>query len=263
MIGMKSVTVSRITVMALILLLVFGSSGVAFASIAPAQDDDTTERVVSCSIPAIDIDHLGPKATATADQFESVIDHPSTTLADQLSRDGTTVPPLWTVLLRYSRHDDSDPLENEVRSRVYDVIEQSPGTYISEVSEQVSATRSTVRYHVRILEEEGLIVGDADGGKHRFYPVGSDDPALEAAMNDNATARVLDSISRLEPAAVSVLADDLDRAPGTVSYHLDRLAEDGLIKQERAGNSVVTSLADGIRIDATPAETELTPTNAD
>ncbi len=262
MIGTKSVTVSRITVMTLVLLLVLGSSGIALASIAPAQDDDTTERMGSCTLPTLDIEHFGPKTVTTDDRVGSVIDQPSL-LVHELSGNGNTVPPLWTVLLRYSRYDNSDPLENDVRSRVYGIIEQSPGTYISEVSEQVSASRSTVRYHVRILEDEGLIVGDADGGKHRFYPGGSDDPALEAAMNDDATARVLDSIARLEPAAVSALAEDLDRAPGTVSYHLDRLAEDDLIEQERAGNSVVTSLADGIKIDATLGETELAPTNAD
>lgn len=264
MIEMKSVTVSRITIVMLILVLVLGSSGVALASIAPAQEDDTTEYTIgSCSLPTIDIDHFDSNTVVTGDQFESVIDQPSTTLIQELSERGTSIPPLWAVLLRYSRHDSSDPLKNEVRSQVYSVIEQSPGTYISEVSEQVSASRSTVRYHVRILEDEGLIDGDADRGKHRFYPTGSDDPALAAAMNDDATARVLDSIARLEPAAVSAIAEDLDRAPGTVSYHLDRLAEDDLIEQERTGNSVVTSLADGIRINATPSKTELTPANAD
>lgn len=266
MIGNKSIT-ARITIVMIVFLLVLGSSGIALASIVPAQEDDTTDHTLgSCSIPSIEIDHLGSSGAGTGDQFQfkSVIDQSSTDFIQQLSDRGNGVaPPLWVVLLRYSRYDDSDPLDNEVRSRVYGVIEQSPGTYISEVSEQVSASRSTVRYHVRILEDEGLIVGDADRGKHRFYPTGSDDPALAAAMNDDATARVLDSIARLEPATVSALAEDLDRAPGTVSYHLDRLADDGLIEQERIGNSVVTRLADGIRIDATTSETELTPANAD
>lgn len=251
----------------LVLLLVLGSSGVALASIVSPQEDDTTENTIgSCSLPPIDLGQFDSNVAVPGDQFQFglVIDqNSSTTFIQELSERASNVPPLWTILLRYSRYDDSDPLENEVRSQVYNVIEQSPGTYISEVSEQISASRSTVRYHVRILEDEGLIVGDADRGKHRFYPAGNDDPALAAAMNDDATARVLDSIARLEPTGVSAIAEDLDRAPGTVSYHLDRLAEDGLIQQERTGNAVVTSLADGIRINTTPSETELTPTNAD
>src|SRR5699024_10391006 len=117
-------------------------------------------------------------------------------IVEGLSRGNNDVVfPVGAILLQYSRYDDSDPLENDVRKQVYDSVEQSPGTYISEVSNECDASRSTVRYHVRILEEEGLIVGKADRGKHRFYPVDSETPELSAALNDSATARVLDSIA--------------------------------------------------------------------
>lgn len=265
MTGTKSIAASRITVVVLVCLLAVGSSGVVLASIAPAHGDVTTEQTIgSCSLPTLSITMFDSTASDEMQhQFESVIEQPSTGLIDQLSdRGGSVVPPLWAVLLRYSRYDDSDPLDNEVRSQIYAIIEQSPGTYISAVSERVDASRSTVRYHVRILEDEGLIVGDAVRGKHRFSPAGSGDPALAAAMNDEATARVLDSIARLEPAAVSALAEDTDRAPGTISYHLNRLADDELIERERVGNAVVTRLADGIRLDAGD-EVEIQPANAD
>lgn len=268
MTGTNSITASRITVVVLVCLLALGSGGVALASVAPAYEDTTTEHTIaSCSLPTLDISHVDSNADDTGMQlqFDPVVEQSSHHLVNQLSDRGSGVaPPLWAVLFRYSRYDDSDPLDNEVRNRVYGVIEQSPGTYISEVSEQVDASRSTVRYHVRILEDEGLIIGDAVRGKHRFYPSGSDDPALAAAMNDDATARVLDSIARLEPATVSALAEDLDRSPGTVSYHLDRLADDDLIERERIGNSVVTQLADGIKISIDAGtEPEIAPANAD
>lgn len=271
--GEKPIAVCRITVVALVLLLVLSSSGVAFASMGSSHQSATTEyNPGACSLPDLSFVHfdgsIGDDSSSRSDLSEQsdTIRKATSDLFEQLSdsHSGVTLP-LWAVLLRYSRYDDSDPLENDVRQQIYGLIERSPGTYISEVSEEVDASRSTVRYHVRILEEERLIVSEAVRGKHRFYLVGSDDPQLAAALNDDATARVLNAIARLEPVTVSTLADELDRSPGTVSYHLDRLTDDGLLEREREGNAVVTRLANEVLSEmlSQDRDTTVTPAKAD
>ena len=211
-----------------------------------AEDETCVPLVISLSSVS---DH-------TENIFEDGVIETAGDIIDDLSDGGSDVVlPVGAALFRYSRFDDSDPLENDVRQQVYEAIERSPGTYISEMSSACDASRSTVRYHVRILEEEGLIVDEADRGKHRLYPAGSETPELAAALNDNATARVLDAIARLEPVTVSALADDLDRSPGTVSYHLDRLTNDGLLERERMGNTVVTRITGDIQTELLNGET--------
>lgn len=151
------------------------------------------------------------------------------------------------VALGYRRHDGSDPLANERRADVFETITESPGIYVSKLSDETPIHRSTVRHHVRVLEAEGLILEKTLHGKHRLYPVETTDMSLIAALDDEATAAVLQALSRVEPASVSLLADDLDRAPSTVSHHLSRLAEDGLVVREREGNAVLTRLPPHVR----------------
>ncbi|WP_101297721.1 winged helix-turn-helix transcriptional regulator [Halegenticoccus soli] len=153
------------------------------------------------------------------------------------------------LLLGYSRHDESSPLENDVRKRVYETIASAPGTYVSEIAERTDTPRSTVRYHIKVLERERLIFGEKIRGKQRFFPVGAERVELTAALDDDAAATVLDAVARLAPATVSEVASEVDRTPGTVSYHLSRLEEAGLIEQERDGGTVLNRLASDVRVD--------------
>lgn len=158
--------------------------------------------------------------------------------------------------LRYSRFDDSDPLEHDTRRQVHRVVEREPGTYLSAVSERAGVPLSTARHHVRVLEREGMVASAKVRGKRRFYPSGADEVELVAAIDDGATASVLDALARLGPCSVAVLAEDLGRDSSTVTYHLQRLEEDGLVERERDGRSVENRLSDAVQSALAPDEAE-------
>ncbi|WP_178915111.1 ArsR family transcriptional regulator [Natronomonas gomsonensis] len=145
--------------------------------------------------------------------------------------------------LRYSRYDDSDPLEHEARERVYEIVNESPGSYLSEVSEEADLPLSTTRHHVRVLEREDLVSGAKLRGKRRFYPAYAEGVELAAALNDDSTASIIDAIARLGSASVSDLAGELGRDPSTITHHLQRLEEDGIISREREGRAVMNKLS--------------------
>ena len=182
-----------------------------------------------------------PLGMAVGEHVEHTVQHGVGTLSE-----ATELLPSLAVL-GYSRYDGSDPLANDRRATVYETITASPGIYLSKLSEETAIHRSTVRYHVRVLEEEGLIAEKLLQGKHRLYPVEQRERSLIAALDEEATAGVLQALLRLEPASVSALATDLDRAPSTVSHHLTRLAEDELVIRERDGNTVLTNLSQHVR----------------
>lgn len=144
--------------------------------------------------------------------------------------------------LRYSRHDDSDPLDHETRIRVFETIEASPGAYLSEVAHRADLPISTTRHHVRVLEREDILGAAKVRGKRRFYPANTTGIELAAALNDDATAALLDVVARLGAASVSTLADELGRDPSTVSHHLQRLEQDDIIVRERDGRTVMNRL---------------------
>ncbi len=148
---------------------------------------------------------------------------------------------------RYSRYDDSDPLEHEARKCVYDIVMQAPGSYLSEVATEAELPLSTTRHHMKILQQEGLVSDAKLRGKRRYYPAYAEGIELAAALNDQATASILHAINRLGAVSVSDLADELGRDPSTISHHLQRLEEDNIITRERDGRSVVSRLSTDAR----------------
>jgi DNA-binding transcriptional ArsR family regulator len=158
-------------------------------------------------------------------------------------------------VLRYSRYDDSDPLELDARRDVYEAISDQPGEPITAVSDRADVNLSTARHHVKVLQREELVATARVRNCERFYPAGTDDLELAAAMADECTADILDALVRLEPASVSGLADEVDRSPSTVTHHLQKLEDDDIVVRERAGRSVENKLSEAARAALDP-ETE-------
>lgn len=163
---------------------------------------------------------------------------PAAPRSARLSRLVRTIAPF-----RYSRYDDSDPLEHDARESVYDLVQQRPGAYLSEVSEGADLPLSTARHHVRVLEQEDLVTAAKVRGKRRFYPAYTSGVEVDAALNDDATAAILDAIARLGAASVSDLAEAVEKDPSTISHHLQRLETDDLIVREREGRAVMNRLS--------------------
>ncbi|MDS0474891.1 helix-turn-helix domain-containing protein [Natrinema sp. 1APR25-10V2] len=177
----------------------------------------------------------GSASTATAGWLRQI-----RTVGD-LQRAGSSLP--WKILplFRYSKYDDSDPLEHDRRRAVYEVIEREPGCYLSRVSDRTDIPLSTVRHHVRILEDEDLVTGLKVNGKRRYF-LDAADAELRAALAESAKREVLETLADLGRAHNGRLADELERDPSTVSHHLSALAEDELVVREKDGRSVVNEL---------------------
>ena len=155
----------------------------------------------------------------------------------------------WRLVapFRYSSYDDSDPLDHETRDALYGAIERDPGTYLSELTDRTDVPVSTAQHHLDVLVSEGLAVAAKVRGKRRFYPAHADDVELTAALEDDGTAAVLRVLARLGDSHGGRIADELDRDPSTVSHHLSRLEDAGLLEREREGRAVVNRLTPAVK----------------
>ena len=170
---------------------------------------------------------------------------PSETTIDTISSHADDVsPPVLLTLLGYSRYDSSDPLEHETRATLYDRIQSDVGVTLAELTRDNDVSESTVRYHTRILEEESLVEKVDLWGNVRLFPAayGPKEQALTVALDDTALRSVLSAVRTTEPATVTTIAAEIDRAPSTVSHHLSRLETAALVDRERDGKRVVTTL---------------------
>lgn len=149
----------------------------------------------------------------------------------------------------YSRFDSSDPLEHDVREKLITIVESTPGLTLAQLTRRLEQSESTIRYHTRILEEESLVEKHELFGNVRVYPVALSEreATLIAITHEDSLRPILNAIARHEPTTVSTIATDVDRASSTVSYHLTRLAEAGVIDRKRVGQMVNVSLAPAYR----------------
>jgi DNA-binding transcriptional ArsR family regulator len=149
----------------------------------------------------------------------------------------------------YSRYDDSDPLDNETRAAIHELVTERPGIYHASLADETGVAVETIRYHGRILADEGLVEEQMIRGRRRLFPVqlNVEDPRVAAALADPDASDIIAAIERREPTTPSALADALDRARSTVSHHLERLEEDGLVARERDGSRCWVRLRSRVR----------------
>ena len=127
------------------------------------------------------------------------------------------------------------------------------------MSEESDVPLSTVRHHVRVLEEEGLVTTAKINGKRRYFLADSERPTgtagngasvdsheLHAALEEPARRDVLETLAELGPVANGRLAEELERDPSTVSHHLSTLEAAGLVVREQDGRSVLNELAPAV-----------------
>lgn len=232
-------TFQRRTVAVLVVLV----AALGMATTAGAATSGTAQSTETPATNAAPLPGLTAHASGELGVADELVDRTVATV------ETAEEPPLLAPLLAYSRSDDSDPMAHETRQAIYDAVVSTPGIHLAGVAERIDVPASTVTYHSRVLDEEGLLDVHRMRGRTRLFPVSltAGPPALDAALAEASTAAVLLAVRRCEPASVRTLADELDRAASTVSHHLRRLAADDLVERERDGEAVVTTLATEVR----------------
>ncbi|MFB6079572.1 MAG: winged helix-turn-helix transcriptional regulator [Haloferacaceae archaeon] len=146
----------------------------------------------------------------------------------------------------------SDPdLELDSRRAIYRYVAANPGVHFRGLLDALDYAQGTVQYHLGWLEDEGLVETSADGNYTRYYPADSFDEADRAVMNAlrrEYARRIVAHLAADGPLSTAELSDRLDRSPSTVSWHLSKLDDAGLVEGERRGRSVVYELTDPDRV---------------
>lgn len=155
----------------------------------------------------------------------------------------------FVLLATYSKYNDISVLEHDAREEILGIIAAAPGIYFAHLVGRTGHPSSTVRYHTKILEREGMIQTENILGHLRLFKADIPSAAFAylAAKRDPPTRRVLECIEDADgPVTSGKLSDAIDRAPSTVSYHLSRLEDESLITRTRNGEGVEITLAEEV-----------------
>lgn len=142
------------------------------------------------------------------------------------------------------RHVDSgNVLEHPLRKDIMEAVTAHPGVHLRELANQHDTAVTNTQWHLRKLEQAGLVRTQKVGGRRLFYPtqggVATKHEAVRnaATMNPNAE-KIFSYVNKHVGCDQKRLADDLKLNPGTVRWHLRRLEGAGLVQTEAHGNHV-------------------------
>ena len=140
---------------------------------------------------------------------------------------------------------------NANREKIRLLISLSPGLHLRAVQRLLGLSFSSTRYHVETLQKSGEIVRSDEGGYSRLYPNGisDSDRVLFSTVNNSTDLKILDCMIANRRISYRELCERTAFAKSTVSEHLSRLAEIGVVKADTMSqNRIEYELIDPDRI---------------
>ncbi|WP_457554997.1 winged helix-turn-helix transcriptional regulator [Candidatus Pyrohabitans sp.] len=121
-------------------------------------------------------------------------------------------------------------IKTEVRSRILRCLEEKGALHFSGLARVLNLKKSTLSYHLNVLERFGL-VRSAKAGRFKVYYTDS--------FNDkylNGTAKeILKYLAMVQESTAGDIARAIGLSPSTVSYHLKKLEDAGLVLIDKSG----------------------------
>jgi predicted transcriptional regulator len=136
----------------------------------------------------------------------------------------------------------AEVLENEVRQRIYAYLKDRVGANLKQVTDDLTLTTTNAIWHLRKLEEAGLIHSKRFNGYKVFYPAEGGIEARRlslgktALQNDNAQ-EVFEHVVGHPGTHQREIARALGVNHGTVRWHLKKLLHAELIIETRSGKA--------------------------
>ena len=130
----------------------------------------------------------------------------------------------------------------EIRQRILDILYSHPGLHLSKIAESLEMSVELAKYHLQHMEKNGLITGVRGEKKYykRFYvkdsEIGVKDKKIVAFLRQEQILKIVAFILKNPNIQHKQLSDLLDIHPSTLTYHIIRLYEFGVIEIYTYGN---------------------------
>ncbi len=134
----------------------------------------------------------------------------------------------WSSLLPGYAPVQADPLANEsssVRRNLVRAITEHPGSGVVELTQLMGLSRSTIYYHLQMLEPRGVVTSGPHGG---WFPCNHKGLLLKPEQE-----RVLKAVHHHKGLSQRQLAQRLEMSQTNLRHHIQRLRELGALEPKR------------------------------
>lgn len=137
----------------------------------------------------------------------------------------------------YLRIPEPQLLNSSMRASIFAFVNHNPGATFTQIRESVSAASGTVQHHLRVLVRGGVLRRVRTGKYTRYYPFNHRVLALPPSQETLVKTLVKDG-----PATKAELAKRTGMSRQLVHYHVEKMAELGLVEVDRDNGSPVIHL---------------------
>lgn len=128
--------------------------------------------------------------------------------------------------------------EDTPRANILACVERTPGAHLRGIERMANLPLGQVLYHLDRLERMGLVSSRRDSGFRRYFlasSIGRHEKRYLGALRLDAPRRVILALLRDGPLPHKVLLQTLGVAGSTLSFHLRRMMDAGILVRERDG----------------------------
>jgi predicted transcriptional regulator len=131
-------------------------------------------------------------------------------------------------------YDAPNPLITTVDSKalILEQVTKTPGIRYRELLRQTGLANGTLEYHLKMLEKLYRVkVERHEGRRARYYPINfsADETHIIGYVRNNVARQIVYFILRHHLCTFGEIVDHVKKAPSTVSWHLKRLSEAGIV----------------------------------
>lgn len=137
-------------------------------------------------------------------------------------------------------------LQLEARKRVFDAIKENPGIHMRGLERKTGIPMGTLRYHLRYLEKHDMISEKRSGRLVTYYPTASgfsvdaQDKKYLAILRQEIPRLIVLHLMMHPHTSHRDLKPHFMISPSTLSYHLKKLLDSGIIMKDTEGLYYVT-----------------------
>jgi predicted transcriptional regulator len=150
-------------------------------------------------------------------------------------------------MARRRPHDEEDVLEMETRKEIFEHVQANPGVHFSQLKRDLDMETGLLQHHLDTLEEYDVLTSEDHQGKRRVFvarELDEEERAILSSLRYETTRHILLFLLEESKARNGGIAEQLGVSPATVSWHVSRLVEDGIVSEVRDGRTTRYTVTD-------------------
>jgi len=128
-----------------------------------------------------------------------------------------------------------DRSDLEIKRKIYNLILKNPGLHESKIAEMLKVSWELVFYHLSYLQKNDLVVIEKKDGYNRCFAkgkIGEKDKKLLSILRQKYPLAIIMFLLTNPFSRFKEITGDIDLSPSTLSYHLQKLVDKGIVEFE-------------------------------